>query len=239
MKPFPLPVAPILLAKGMQTANGGVYRAVIAIALSYWAAGCSPLPDDEVSAAAIIRMPVATWRQHKNKVLQILAEITPRLDLEYRGFVRRREQLKKLGAKGQEARERNRTQMAAYGSTPSRGLDALARDKLPFSVTNPGQRKDGRPDANYAHAYKQAMKDLAREQAMQEGQTAALSPNQPATPAPAGRRTRPDFMSEAGLAVPARPQNASQAAPEPAKTAPKPPTHRAQRRQGDGPPIFR
>jgi hypothetical protein len=215
-KPFDCPLHLIMHAPVLQTATGATYRTTLTLAAALWLGGCRQLPQDDAGQAAIARMSIGAWREQKPAVLAALAEIQPELREAMRTAELRREYKRRAGRSAQ-AILRARREGHPLGIKPARG-DKPATPPQPIRV------------ALAAHGGQPATSSPV---------SAPSPPNQPATPAPAGRRTRPDFMSEAGLAVPARPQNASQAAPEPAKTAPKPPTHRAQRRQGDGPPIFR
>jgi hypothetical protein len=70
-------------APAMQTASGRIYRATCMLALAYWRGGCSALPDDEVSLAALARLPVPQLRGDKPAIIAALAQITPALDAEH------------------------------------------------------------------------------------------------------------------------------------------------------------
>ena len=82
MKParYPLPVWLITDCQGLRTASGGVYRATIAIAVAYWQSGCRPIPADDVTHAALARLPIAGWRQQKPEILAAFATCKDALD---------------------------------------------------------------------------------------------------------------------------------------------------------------
>ena len=87
MAEFYMPTDAIMLARGMQAATGGVYRAVWLLAAVYWRSGCAPLPTDEVTQASVLRMSLSGWRQIKAAVLLTFSEIAPALAKEHARMV--------------------------------------------------------------------------------------------------------------------------------------------------------
>jgi len=82
-KRFPLPWWHVLDGPELRTAPGGVYRAVIALSVAYWAGGCVDMPNDDVTQAALARLPVGGWRSVKPAVSLALSAICPRLEADY------------------------------------------------------------------------------------------------------------------------------------------------------------
>ena len=80
---FPCPLAPICDAPALATAPGSVYRAVVVLALAYWRSGCRPLPTDDTTLAALVRLPTSSIRPIKASVLQALSEICPALERDH------------------------------------------------------------------------------------------------------------------------------------------------------------
>ena len=88
MVEFLMPTDVVVLARGMQAASGSVYRAVWLLAAVYWRSGCVPLPADDVTQAALLRLPMSSWRPIKAAVLLTFSEICPALEKAY-GIQRR------------------------------------------------------------------------------------------------------------------------------------------------------
>lgn len=77
---LPMPLAPIRNAPGLLACSGSVYRATVVLALAYWGSGCRPLPTDDVTLAALSRLPTPGLRAIKSEVLATIAQIAPALD---------------------------------------------------------------------------------------------------------------------------------------------------------------
>ena len=77
---FPCPVSLITAIPALKTAPGPIYRATIILAVAYWEAGCTGLPDDEVTQAALIRLPIPHWRPIKAEVLAAINQAKSDLD---------------------------------------------------------------------------------------------------------------------------------------------------------------
>ena len=88
MVEYLMPTDVVVLARGMQAASGSVYRAAWLLAAVYWRSGCAPLPTDEVTQAALLRLPMSSWRPIKASVLLTFSEIAPALEKAY-GIQRR------------------------------------------------------------------------------------------------------------------------------------------------------
>ena len=80
MATFPMPIEPIVCFGRMRVANGAVYRAVMALCVAYWSAGCVDLPEDDATVSALIRMPCGHWTNIKSAVMLIFNGIKPELD---------------------------------------------------------------------------------------------------------------------------------------------------------------
>jgi uncharacterized protein YdaU (DUF1376 family) len=52
--------------------------------MAYWAGGCRPLADDDVTLSQITRLPREAWRQHRTAVMAAFSAIRPRLDTVFR-----------------------------------------------------------------------------------------------------------------------------------------------------------
>ena len=83
MVEYLMPTSPIALSGTLATAPGGVYRAAVGLAVAFWRSGCAPLPKDEVTLAALVRLPVQSLRSIKPALLIALSEICPALEKAY------------------------------------------------------------------------------------------------------------------------------------------------------------
>lgn len=88
-KRHPLPWWLVTDAPALAIATGGVYRATWQLAVAYWASGCQPLPTDDTTLAALVRIPTGHWKAVAAQVNQALDEITPHLDTEWHRLVAR------------------------------------------------------------------------------------------------------------------------------------------------------
>lgn len=82
------PIHLILAAPALATASGPVYRATLALAIAYWAAGCRLPWQDESTLASLCRMPIAHLRLIKPDVIDALSETRQALDKERARLVR-------------------------------------------------------------------------------------------------------------------------------------------------------
>ena len=103
-KPLLMPIETVLHAKGIQFVQGGVYRAVIAIACQFWAGGAVLGDFDDAMAQQLSRLPVGNWNSIKAPVMAALADILPELATRYATMHATRENFKAVlrvnGAKG-------------------------------------------------------------------------------------------------------------------------------------------
>ena len=77
---FPLPWWTVWHASALETATGAVRRAATMLAIAYWAGGCKPIPDDDATQAAIVRMHAVSWRETRDVVLAAFATMRAELD---------------------------------------------------------------------------------------------------------------------------------------------------------------
>jgi len=88
-KPQPMPVWLITDAPALRVASGPVYRATFILAAAYWQSGCSGLPTDPASLAAICRLPFPHLKAIEAPVNQALEQILPAMDQEHSRLVAR------------------------------------------------------------------------------------------------------------------------------------------------------
>jgi hypothetical protein len=135
---IPCPLTIILNAPALRTANGGVYRATIVLALSHWTSGCKPLPTDDLTLSAITRLPPGSWRSAKTAVLAALDEISPLLTKAYT-----------IAAEKRANKRRQMLQFVARGTATrtakARGIPELTQSFTPTRLSN-----DDKPAANSA-----------------------------------------------------------------------------------------
>ena len=120
-----------------------MYRATLALAFAYWAGGCAALPDDDVTAAALARLPVGAWRSVKAETLAALAAIMPLLRADYE----KREQTREVRAAS--ARQMTAKRIARRGrSAPTSWLPEPPRTLAPFRAGTGRNPHAERADAN-------------------------------------------------------------------------------------------
>ena len=83
MHRYPLPWWLIWHAEALQTATGSVRRITLSLATAYWAGGCSGLPDDMHTQAALTGLHLRSWEDAKPAVMAAFETIRPQLDHEY------------------------------------------------------------------------------------------------------------------------------------------------------------
>ena len=66
--------------QALRTATGGVYRATVVLAISYWAAGCHLADEDDVTLARLTCLPIPTWRSHKQAAWAAFQSVRTRMD---------------------------------------------------------------------------------------------------------------------------------------------------------------
>ena len=71
-------------ATPLAVASGAVRRAVICLAIAYWAGGCAGLPDDDASVAALAGIHSMTWREQQRAIMSAFRTLQPALDKEFR-----------------------------------------------------------------------------------------------------------------------------------------------------------
>lgn len=133
---LPMPLAPIRNAPALLACTGSVYRATIVLLIAYWGSGCKPLPTDDVTLAALSRLPISGLRPIKSEVLQAISEISPALDKAHAKAIRgRNNQLKGIIA-AHDALQRNRTAKALRAQTELPPLPLPTRSDTPHSDTD-------------------------------------------------------------------------------------------------------
>lgn len=80
---LPMPLAPLLACPALISAEGPVYRAATVLAIVYWMTGCRPLPTDNTSIAALVRIPTSHATLIRSALDTALAELLPMLAAEY------------------------------------------------------------------------------------------------------------------------------------------------------------
>jgi len=104
LKPIPMPIETVLHSRHLQFVQGGVYRAVIAIACQFWAGGAQLGEFDDAMAAQLSRLPVGNWNSVKAPVMAALADILPELATLYAALYASRQNLRAVlsvnGTKG-------------------------------------------------------------------------------------------------------------------------------------------
>ena len=84
MHDYPFPWKLVWHAQALATAKLSVNRSVCILCLAYWAGGCSAIPDDRVTLAALIKLPHQAVQAQETAVLQAFETIRPALDRTYR-----------------------------------------------------------------------------------------------------------------------------------------------------------
>ena len=134
-KPYDMPVHLVVHAPAVVSASGGIARAVLFLAVSYWMGGCRGLPDDEPSQAALARMATGAWRDLKPAVLAALREIEPELKAAKAKTDRQRQAQRLKVVKMNAARKQQRS----AASAPARGDQ---RSVLPLPVRVAAQAQE-------------------------------------------------------------------------------------------------
>lgn len=80
---YPMPIDLVLAAPGMASAPGGVYNAVITLAVVYWAGGCRPLPLENAELCALLRYAPPRWDRSRERVMTALEAVLPLLGARY------------------------------------------------------------------------------------------------------------------------------------------------------------
>ena len=83
MHDYPFPWKLVWHAQALATAKLSVNRSVCILCLAYWAGGCSAIPDDRVTLAALIKLPHQAVQAQETAVLQAFETIRPQLDQAY------------------------------------------------------------------------------------------------------------------------------------------------------------
>jgi hypothetical protein len=139
---LPFPVGPIMLSPAMITAEGGVYRAALALSFAYWLSGCRPLPRDKSALASLIRLPQSRIGPMQSRLQATLAEILPILAAEYDAAFKSRAHRTAIAQLGQRAMVASRKAAKAHAND----LQPISRPARISPVKAPPYRGDGRTD---------------------------------------------------------------------------------------------
>lgn len=77
--------------------------------MSYWEAGCVLPVHDDITLAALVRIPPHVLREHKALIIRALSEITPDLDKEHRRLTKARAAKVRVMKGARDVWERNRS----------------------------------------------------------------------------------------------------------------------------------
>jgi hypothetical protein len=114
----PLPINGLADHPVLMTCPCAVYGIVLRLLIHYQMTRCVPLPDSDHELAHIARAHLPTWRRWKPKILEVIADLTPEIEGQYRKAEGRRKGLRN----------------AAYSSHSTQRLNAMKGDGSSKSV---------------------------------------------------------------------------------------------------------